>query len=130
MQIFANVRPESKYFAGQAQPEPFPVILAPDVLGYHWKGGVGGQYKTMDLFFFVKEEDGFREFNLLNLSEIKHLEINKKAILEGAGNKWGSRYWEKIAELANELLSAAKEEQQAELNREAEERERDRSDWW
>ncbi|WP_422452462.1 hypothetical protein [Endozoicomonas sp. ALC066] len=129
MQIFANVRPESQYFASQVQPEPFPVTLVPDGGGYHWKGGVGGQYRTMDLFFFVKEEGRFREFNLPNLSEITQFEITKNAILEGAGDQWGSRYWEIIAELANELLSAAKEEQQAELNREAEARERERWGW-
>ncbi|MGI9278229.1 MAG: hypothetical protein ACR2PX_01160 [Endozoicomonas sp.] len=125
MPIFANVRPESKYFAGQAQEEPFPVTLVPDGGGYHWQGGVGGKYRTMDLFFFIKQEDRFREFNLPNLSEIPQLEITKNAILNGVGNHWGSGYWEKVSELAEELLSAAREEYQIQANREAEERERE-----
>ena len=51
-QLLANVRPESKY-AGQAKEQPFPVYFEPDICGYHWKGGVGGQYRTSDLFFLT-----------------------------------------------------------------------------
>ncbi|WP_257292960.1 hypothetical protein [Endozoicomonas sp. ONNA1] len=124
-EIYANVRSESKYFAGQHQKKPFPVTLVPDGGGYHWQGGSGGHYRTTDLCFFTKEKNLFREFNLSNLSELPQLEITKKAILDGIGEDWSSDYWETIINLADELFTIASNEYESALKREAEE-----SEWY
>lgn len=124
-EIYANVRPESKYFAQQHQQKPFPVRLTPDGGDFHWQGGPGGQYRTMDLYFFTKEKNRFREFNLSNLSELPQLEITKKAILDGIGEDWGSGYWKTVINLAEELFMAASNEYDSALKREAAE-----SEWY
>ena len=108
-EIFANVREESKYFDGQRQEQPFPVSLVPDRDGYHWKGGIGGQYRTVDLTFYTKDDDSFIEFNSFNLGnygQVQHLEVTKNSIVNCICDKHSS-YWLLIIEQAKELLDMA-----------------------
>lgn len=108
-EIFANVREESKYFDGQRQEQPFPVSLVPDRDGYHWKGGIGGQYRTVDLSFYTKDDDSFIEFNSFNLGnygQVQNLEVTKNAIANCILDKHSS-YWLLIIEQAKELLDTA-----------------------
>ena len=108
--IFANLNPESKYFEWQRQEQPFPVSLVPDRAGYHWKGGIGGQYRTIDLDFFIKESGQFKQINLCNLGSIQQLVITKNSIIQGINDHWHSSYWEKIIENTSEILKDAKRE--------------------
>ncbi|WBA86505.1 hypothetical protein [Endozoicomonas sp. GU-1] len=128
--IFANVRPESKYFDGQAQDQPFPVQFVPDIGGYHWSGGIGGQYRTADLYFFmevkVRGEVELMRFEVVNPSDLNELELTKLSVLKGVGRDWGSYYWEKVIKVLNAILRQARKEHKAQLAREQEGRENDR----
>jgi hypothetical protein len=108
-EIFANLNRESKYFDSQKSDQPFPVSLVPDRDGYHWKGGIGGQYRTVDLTFYTKDDDSFVEFNSFNLGnygQVQHLEVTKNAITNCIREKHSS-YWLLIIEHAKELLDSA-----------------------
>ena len=68
MAIYANVRPSSRY-AGQRQPQPFPICLSENLGdwwdGYIWQGGIGGRYATSDLEFFKQTREGWEPVTLL-----------------------------------------------------------------
>ncbi len=55
--LYANVRKNGRY-GSQRQPEPFEINLHDNAFqimeGYFWKGGPGGNYRTVDLEFYVK----------------------------------------------------------------------------
>jgi hypothetical protein len=56
--LYANVRKNGRY-GSQRQPEPFEINLHENAFqimeGYFWNGGIGGNYRTVDLEFYVKE---------------------------------------------------------------------------
>lgn len=58
MTLYANVRKDSRY-GSQRQALPFPVTIHPNqfqlIDGFFWKGGIGGQYRTVDLEFFIQD---------------------------------------------------------------------------
>ena len=119
-QIFANLNPESKYFEYQKQEQPFEVSLVPDRAGYHWKGGIGGQYRTVDLDFFIKQDDQFKSINLCNLGSIQQLVVTKNSLISPGGD-WHSSNWERIIEHTSELLKEAKREYKKQIAREEKE---------
>jgi hypothetical protein len=127
--IFANLNKESKYFEGQRQEQPFEVSLVPDSGGYHWSGGIGGKYRTVDLDFFIKEDDQFEEMNLCNGGSIQELAVTKNSIIEFVGDGTHSSYWEKVIDHTNELLKAAKREHKKQVAREEKECDEDRDDY-
>ena len=131
--VYANVRPESKYYEQQVQGKPFPVRLEPDIGGYHWVGGIGGQYRTADLHFFVEIENSgeveFRKIALTNPAELNELELMKASVLQGCGKGWGSGYWERVINLLESLLRKVRKEYKAQLAREEREREEEREMW-
>ncbi|MBO9493821.1 hypothetical protein J7438_06945 [Thalassotalea sp. G20_0] len=128
--VFANVRPESKYYEGQVQDKPFPVRFEPDIAGYHWQGGIGGQYRTDDLHFFMEAEFRgevqLKPFLVVNHSELQSLDVTCNSILKGVGKEWGSGYWEKVIKKLEALLRKARKQYKAELAKEEEERENER----
>lgn len=128
-QIYANVRPESKYYPGQAQEKPFPVKLDPEIGSYHWSGGIGGQYRTTDLCFFVKIDGEFYPFDLSGYGTTQQLEVTKNAVLKGKDSDLCSRYWEEIVQFAEELLEAARAQYEVQQEKEREAEDRIRRAW-
>ncbi|WP_067519584.1 hypothetical protein [Endozoicomonas ascidiicola] len=128
--VFANLRPESKYYEGQKQDKPFPVRFVPDICGYHWEGGIGGQYRTSDLFFYteinVQGSVELRQFEVVNPSDLNQMELTKVSVLKGIGKDWGSSYWENLIKLLESVLRKARKELKAQEAREEREREEER----
>ena len=122
--VFANVRPESKYYESQVQDQPFPVRFEPDIGGYHWQGGIGGQYRTLDLHFFREDEfEGevyLRQFEMIDESGLQTLDVICNSILKGVGQRWGSGYWETVIQKLEALLRKARKQHKVELAREEE----------
>ncbi len=120
--IFANINPASKY-QSQSQDKPFEITLMPDEGGYHWKGGVGGQYRTADLIFFSKHNGEFYQFDLCKLGSIDQLKNAKNEVLSGEGKGWHSSYWELVIEVTQIMNDAAKNEYAVQMAKEQKERE-------
>lgn len=57
MKSYANINKFSKYFASQAQQEPFEVSLMDISDEFCWRGN-GNQYRTSDLDFYTKNTEG------------------------------------------------------------------------
>ncbi|WP_257293664.1 hypothetical protein [Endozoicomonas sp. YOMI1] len=131
--VFANVRPESKYYQQQAQEKPFPVRFQPDKGGYHWQGGIGGKYRTSDLHFYMEidlaEGVELEQFEVVNLSDLKLLELTRLSVLKGIGKDWGSYYWDEVIKELGGLLQKARKEYKEQLAREEREREEERQEW-
>lgn len=119
--LFANVRPESKYYPGQHKDKPFKVTLNPDPGGYHWSGGPGGQYRTPDLVFYVKREQKFIELDLCESASLTTLKVVQASIKNGAGKGWHSEYWKEVRDMASSILELARNEYSYQLKREADE---------
>lgn len=128
-EIYANVREESKYFYGQRQEQPFSVLFVSDSDGYHWKGGIGGQYRTVDLEFFILDGDEYREVNLCNFGTIQQLAVTRNSFMKRASGDFDSSYWQRIIELSDELLKLAKRECKKQYIREASERMEEEGDY-
>lgn len=61
MKIFARIREDSKYSDQNDYPDygsHFPVQLQETRDNYIWQGGIGGQYRTSDLDFFIRDHKG------------------------------------------------------------------------
>ncbi len=53
-QVYATIRKGTRY-ESQCDGKPFPVRFELSSDGYHWKGGLGGQYRISDLILYKQE---------------------------------------------------------------------------
>lgn len=67
-QVYATIHPASKY-ASQCNGEAFPVKFTPDTDGFHWKGGIGGQYRLSDLSLHIKKNNKAVAIPIFNAHE-------------------------------------------------------------
>ena len=118
--LFANVNPTSRY-ASQAQAAPVEVSFVPDYCGYHWKGGIGGQYTTPDLLFFTKTENGFEPLEMCDLGSHPQLKNTLATIANGKDQNWHSSYWAGVLEIAKDITAIAEQAHKEALIKEDEE---------
>lgn len=119
MQLYANVRSDSRY-KNQAEPVPFPVALQHGFGAHIWRGGPGGQYRTSDLDFFIKDDGMFESFELITGDEPALLDRTFESALL-ANNE---HYLQDVVKIAKTNIGKIK----ARIN-EIENENRNREDW-